>query len=129
MHHSEKMLEVCEKLKGMGHEPRCSKFVNSFIGKDDVQKEEIKLEQKYNQDAIRGFWRDMQDVDAVLALNFERKGIANYIGGNTFLELGFAHVLDKKIYLYNPIPDIHFYDTEIRAMQPIIINGDLEKIL
>ncbi|MEK7094820.1 MAG: hypothetical protein AAB886_01805, partial [Patescibacteria group bacterium] len=70
----------------------------------------------------------MQVVDAVLALNLDRKGIPNYIGGNTFLELGFAHVLDKKIYLFNPVPDIHFYDTEIIAMRPVILNGDLARI-
>lgn len=86
------------------------------------------MDQKYNLDAIREFWNDMQEVDAVLALNLDRKGIANYLGGNTFLELGFAYVLNKKIFLYNPIPDIHFYDTEIIAMKPIIINGDLTKI-
>jgi hypothetical protein len=70
----------------------------------------------------------MQDMDAVLALNLDRKGIKNYIGGNTFLELGFAYILNKKIFLYNPIPDIPFYNTEIIAMRPIIINGDLTKI-
>ncbi len=128
MHHSEKMLEVKDQLEKMGHEVICSKFVNEFIGHNDEKKEEIKLEQKYNQDAIREFWFVMQDLDAVLALNLDRKGIKNYIGGNTFLELGFAHVLNKKIFLYNPIPDIHFYDTEIKAMQPVIINGDLSVI-
>ncbi|PIS41580.1 MAG: hypothetical protein COT25_02315 [Candidatus Kerfeldbacteria bacterium CG08_land_8_20_14_0_20_42_7] len=129
MHHSEKMLEVGKELEKLGHTFVCSKFVNNFLGHDDEKKEEIKLDQKYNQDAIREFWHDMQDVDAVLALNLDRKGIKNYIGGNTFLELGFAHVLNKKIFLYYPIPDIHFYDTEIKAMRPVIINGDLTKIV
>ena len=128
MHHSEKMLEVKDKLEKMGHEAICSKFVKNFIGKNDVEKEEIKLHQKYNLDAIKEFWNDMQDVDAVLALNLDRKGIPNYIGGNTFLELGFAYVLNKKIFLFNPIPDIHFYDTEIIAMRPVILNGDLARI-
>lgn len=129
MHHSEQMLEIGKKLEELGHTFVCSKFVNNFLGKDDDSKEEIKLEQKYNQDAIREFWYEIQNVDAVLALNLDRKGIKNYIGGNTFLELGFAHVLNKKIFLYCPIPEIHFYDTEIRAMCPVIINGDLSKIV
>ncbi len=62
-----------------------------------------------------------------LAVNIDKKGIKNYIGGNTFLEMGFAHVLDKKIFLLNEIPDISYKD-EIKAMQPIILNGDLSKI-
>src|SRR3989339_1133636 len=128
MHHSEKILEIKKQLIQLGHQPICSKFINNFIGQNDEEKEKIKLHQKYHLDAIKEFWHDMQDVDAVLALNLDRKGIKNYIGGNTFLELGFAHVLGKKIFLYNPIPDIHFYETEIKAMKPIIINQDLNKI-
>ena len=128
MHHSEKMLEIAEQLKQLGHEPHLSKFVNNFVNKNDVEKENIKLEQKYNQDAIREFWKIMQRTDAVLVVNLDRKGIKNYIGGNTLMEMGFAHVLNQKIFLYNPPPNIEFYETEIRAMRPVVINGDLNLI-
>lgn len=33
--------------------------------------------------------------DAILVLNYDKKGIKNYIGGNTLMEMGFAHVHDK----------------------------------
>jgi len=41
--------------------------------------------------------------------------------------MGFAYVLEKGIYLLNPIPDIGYRD-EIVAMQPTVINGDLDLI-
>jgi len=41
------------------------------------------------------------------------------------MEIGFAHVLDQKIFLLNPIPEIPFYKTEIGAVKPVILNGDL----
>jgi predicted RNA-binding protein with PUA domain len=41
--------------------------------------------------------------------------------------MAFAYVLDKKIFLLNPIPKISYSD-EIYAMKPIILNGDLTKI-
>ena len=41
----------------------------------------------------------MQGADAVLVLNYDKKGIKNYIGGNTLMEIGFAHVLNQKIFL------------------------------
>jgi len=44
-----------------------------------------------------------------------------------FLEIAFAYVLNKKIFLLNPIPELAYTD-EIIAMQPIIINNDLELI-
>ena len=128
MHHSEKMLEVAEELKKLGHEPFYSIFTSNFIGKNDAEKETIKLDQKYNKDAIREFWSIMQGLDAVLVLNLERHGIPNYIGGNTLMEIGFAHVLKQKIFLYNPIPEIPYYKSEIIAVKPVVINGDLSLI-
>jgi hypothetical protein len=79
-------------------------------------------------DAIREFWNAMQGGDAVLVLNLDKNGVKNYIGGNTLMEIGFAHVLNQKVFLYNPIPDIPYYKTEIEAVQPVIINGDLSRI-
>jgi predicted RNA-binding protein with PUA domain len=41
--------------------------------------------------------------------------------------MGFAHVLGKKIFLLNDIPEISYKD-EIKMMQPIILEGELSKI-
>ncbi|MFA6304696.1 MAG: SET domain-containing protein-lysine N-methyltransferase [Patescibacteria group bacterium] len=128
MHNTEKMIEVKSKLIKLGHDAFVTNLAKAFIGKSDKQKERIQLEQKFNQDAIREFWRLMQDADAVLVLNLDKGGIKNYIGGNTLMEIGFAHVLNQKIFLYNPIPEIAYYKTEIQAVKPIIINGNLKKI-
>jgi len=78
-------------------------------------------------DSIRAYWDVINDSDAILVANYDKKGIANYIGGNSFLEMGFAHVLKKKIYLLNDIPEM-IYSDEIKAMQPIILNGDLSRV-
>ena len=66
-------------------------------------------------------------VDAVLVLNFDKDDNKNYIGGATFLEMYDAFRLNKKIYLYNDIPEGMLYD-EIEGFNPIIINGSSEKI-
>ncbi|KKS63968.1 MAG: Maf-like protein [Parcubacteria group bacterium GW2011_GWB1_42_6] len=128
MQFTERMMEICERLEGMGHQAFMSKFAPYFVGKTDEEKEIIKLYQKNNMDAIREFWRAMQGADAVLVLNFDKNGIKNYIGGNTLMEIGFAHVLNQKVFLLNPIPEIPFYKTEIEAIKPVILNGDLSKI-
>lgn len=70
----------------------------------------------------------IEKSDAILVINYAKKGITNYIGGNTFLEIGLAFWLGKKIYLLNPIPDMD-YMTEMYAMQPTVLNGDLTKIV
>ncbi len=66
--------------------------------------------------------------DAILVLNFEKNGQPNYIGGATFLEIFRAFNADKKIFLFNSIPENIFKD-ELLGMNPVVINGDLSKIV
>jgi hypothetical protein len=128
MQFTEEMIGLCAALEKLGHQVFMSKFAGAYVGKNDTEKEHLKLHHKYNYDAIREFWQPMQDADALLVANYDKHGIKNYIGGNAFLEMGFAHVLKQKIYLLNPIPDMPYYGTEIIAMKPIVIKGDLAKI-
>ncbi len=128
MQYTEKMLEARDALINIGHDAFVTDLHKALVGKSDEEKEKIKLHQKYNMDAIREFWRAMQGADAVLVLNYDKNGVKNYIGGNTLMEIGFAHVLNQKIFLLNPIPEIPYYKTEIEAVKPIIINGNLKLI-
>jgi hypothetical protein len=128
MQYTEKMMEICDELHKLGHDVFMSKFADSYVGKTDEEKEELKLHHKYTMDAIREFWKPMQGADALVVANYDKHGIKNYIGGNAFLEMGFAHVLGQKLFLLNPIPDMPYYGTEIIAMKPVILNGDLRKI-
>jgi hypothetical protein len=128
MQFTEKMLEVKHELQKLGHKAFLTDLHKSMIGKNNEEIEVIKLKQKYEHDAIKEFWNMMQGADAVLVLNYEKNGIKNYIGANTFLEMGFAHVLGQKIFLFNDPPKNPYLETEIIALKPIIISGDLKKI-
>jgi len=128
MQFTEKMIEARDELIKRGHDAFVTNLADPFIGKSDEEKETIKIYQKNNLDAIREFWRLMQGADAVLVMNFDKHGIKNYIGGNTLMEIGFAYVLNQKIFLYNPIPEIPYYKSEIEAVKPTIINGDYSMI-
>ncbi len=62
MQFTEKMLEACETLRSFGHDAFVTDLHTPFIGKSDEEKEEIKLHQKNNMDAIREFWHKMHKV-------------------------------------------------------------------
>lgn len=128
MQYTERMITLRDQLIELGHDAYVTSLATPFIGKTDEEKEVIKLKQKNEMDAIREFWRLMQGGDAVLVANYDKHGIKNYIGGNTFLEIGFAHVLNQKIFTLNPIPDMPYYKSEIVAMKPIVTDGDLSLI-
>ncbi|MFC1613477.1 hypothetical protein ACFL23_04050 [Patescibacteria group bacterium] len=129
MQFTDKMIEYRDQLLELGHNAFLTDLHKTMIGKTDLEIEKIKLHQKNNMDAIREFWRMMQGADAVLVLNFDKNGVKNYIGGNTLMEIGFAHVLNQKIFILNPIPEMPYCKTEIEAVKPIIIEGDLKKII
>lgn len=69
----------------------------------------------------------IEEMDAVLTLNFDKNGNKNYIGGATFIEIYEAFMQNKKIYLYNDIPEGMLFD-EISSFSPIVINGDLSLV-
>jgi len=90
----------------------------------------INIENKWEKielDVIKKYFNEINNSEAVLLINNNKANIKNYIGGNGLIEMAFAHVLGKKIFLLNPIPKLNYSD-EIEAMKPIILNGDLNKI-
>lgn len=80
------------------------------------------------KEAMLEHFAKIEWADAILVLNIEKKGVAGYIGANTLIEMGLAMFLKKPIYLLNEIPVLDCSE-EILGMQPIVIAGDLNKIL
>ena len=128
MQFAEKMAETKKELEEMGHEIFLPKGIEKMLGKNDQDIEEIKLHQKNNEDAITQHWNLIKQSDAILVLNYNKNDIANYIGANSLMEMGFAYVLELKIFLLNPIPEMPYCKTEIEAMKPHIIKGKLSNI-
>ncbi len=126
------MVDYKKKLENMGHKAIVHEhYIKSVNGEmpelmERVEKEHAKL--KKENGYIRWYHNEINSSDAILVLNFEKNGIENYIGGNTLMEMGFAYVVGKKIFLINPIPDTLKYKDEIEAMDPIILNGDLNLV-
>ncbi len=69
---TEKMYEICDNLKKLGHNAYLTSLAEPFIGKNDDEKERIKIYQKNELDAIREFWRLMQGGDAILVVNLKK---------------------------------------------------------
>lgn len=128
MSSSEKMVEVSNELKKLGYKNLLPKHAEEYAEGDRKMEDSAEsTENKIKDDLIRDYYDEIKDSDAVLVVNEDKKGIKNYIGGNVFLEMGFAHVLNKKIFLLNSVPEIGYKD-EIIAMQPMVLEGDIGRI-
>ncbi len=128
------IIDISKQLTEQGYEVIIPKTAEMILNKEVTleqilkEKENGKIsERAIRQNSIKYYFDVIKKVDAILVLNFEKRRIKDYIGGNVFLEMGFAHVLGKKIFLLNEIPDM-LYKDEIKTMQPVILDGDLSKI-
>jgi len=127
------MVEYRDRLLSLGHEGHIHPDYDAFARgelQDVITRAMEKgehAEVKKERDYIRAHYNFILNHDAVLCLNHDKNGVAGYIGGNTLMELGFAHYHRKKIFLLNPIPVMQYTD-EIVACLPTVINGDLNLI-
>ncbi len=130
---AQQLVEIYRELEKMGHEPKMHKDMFGIADGtaaeliEEVKKDHAEAKRKYN--FIKLWYQLILDSDAILVCNFDKNGKKNYIGGNTLMEIGFAYVNNKRIYLLNPIPtEVTYYD-EILAVGPLVINNDLTKIV
>ena len=126
--------KLADELRKIGFEVQIPISSEKII-KGEFSLKEIKKEKESGKfsdraikyDSIRAYCDIINNCDAVLIANYDKKGISGYVGGNSFLEMGFAHIFRKKIFLLNEVPEM-IYSDEIKAMQPIILSGDLLRI-
>lgn len=83
---------------------------------------------KIQHDLILGHFRKIEESNAVYIANYEKNGIAGYIGGNTFLEMGMAFYKRIPIFLLNNIPNKISYREELLALKPIVVGEDWDKL-
>lgn len=119
--------EIKEKLEKAGHIVMPPNSYDEPFKEEDMKKASKEEHIKWKQSMMKLHEPKIKANDAILVLNFEKHGIKNYIGGATFMEIIKAWELEKKIFLYNEIPDNIFKD-ELIAINPTIINGNLNLI-
>ncbi len=118
------MLTVRDELKKLGHEPIVPSDAEEYAN-PNVQS--TGPDQGIEMDIIHEYYDQIKSADAVLVLNKDKYDIPNYIGGNSLIEMAFAHIMEKRIFILNSIPQMS-YTHEIRSMQPVILNGDYSLI-
>jgi hypothetical protein len=116
----EEMNEIKRKLESAGH--------IVFSPEKDAtisENREITIEEKAR--LMISHLKEVESSDVLLVYNQDKNNIPNYIGPNTLIEMALAFYKNKKIFLFNDIPNLN-YSEEIIAMNPTEIHGDLAKI-
>jgi len=117
-----------EQLVEIGHDAILPALVEGYAKIDSEQQRHEKLaKDKIEEDLIKKYFEQIKSSEAIIVLNYTRHQTENYLGGDSLIYMAFAHVLNKKIFLLNPIPKM-VYEDEIKAMQPTILNGNLNNL-
>jgi len=77
---------------------------------------------------MRTHFDEVAKGDAVLVINEEKHGVANYIGGNVLMEMAIAFYLKKPIFILNEIPEASSFLEEIKGMMPTVLHGDVTRL-
>lgn len=77
---------------------------------------------------IREHFDEIARSDAILVTNYEKHGQANYIGPNVLMEMAIAFYLKKTIYILNGKPINSPLIDEILGLEPIFLDGDIDKL-
>jgi len=123
----DKIPEIKTELESLGHVIALPNCFDDPTTEDRYRNMGNKEHSKFKAEMFKQSASVIKDNDAVLVLNFDKHGMKNYIGGATFLEMYDAFRFEKKIFLYNDIPEGILTD-EIVGFGPAVINGDLSRI-
>ena len=126
-HIYDKIPPIRSQLERMGHEITLPNSYDDPLKEERIKKVSKKDHAEWKASMISLQEKKVEENDAVLIVNFEKNGQANYIGGATFLEMYIAFRLNKPVYMMNPFPENILKD-EIAAFSPVVLNGDLSKI-
>ena len=104
-------------------------FVPEFLITEQEYQKRYSREQLLVMKPIwtQNHFKKIQDSDAILVVNHEKKGTRGYIGSNTLMEVAVAFFLGKKIFMLNPIDEAHPHYEELVGIKSIVLEGDVDK--
>ncbi len=127
MKFNDKFLVLKENLEKLEHEIFMPIAIQNLDYWSDDRTQHIQA--KKEMGLLQKHMDKIYSSNAILVANYTKNDVENYIGANTFLEMGYAKYIGKKIFLLNAMPDQKYIQDEIISFEPIILNGDLSKIV
>lgn len=119
------VLALAKELEQLGHEVLLPNGVlSNIINEPDFDPVQAKI----TTGNVNKHIDKVRQSDAVLVCNYDKKGIKNYIGANTFLEIAAAHYFNKPIFALHALPDQPYINDELQSFGIKVINGDLKAL-
>lgn len=122
MQFDSEMSAIKQQLETRGYEVEKPDVVEGHVYSNNLD-----ANAKLRRGFIDEHFAKIDASDAILVVNLEKNDVANYVGGNTLMEITYAYAHGLEVFLLNPISDIN-YASEIYGIHPIVLDGDIDKI-
>jgi hypothetical protein len=131
MRFAKKMVEAKKSLEKLGHSVYLPIDIKIHLS-DSSFSDNLDADYKHciENDTIKKCFDLIEQSDAILHLNLKKNGKESYIGTSGLMEIGLAHYLGKKIFLFNKLPNYKDarWAHEVAIMRPVILDGNFDKI-
>ena len=131
MKFAKEMLEAQKSLEQLEHEAIVPIDTQACFENPDLKlNESLEHCAQFSGGIDKDHFDKIADSDAILVLNYPKHGMDGYVGGATLMEIGIARHLNKKIFLLYDVPadEVLRYSLEIRLTNPVILEGDIQRI-
>lgn len=132
-----KKVVICGSMQFFDEMKECQKILEKNGVAAIIPKDETNIAEDCDEEKFREFKRKVsnaylkkirdKDTTAILVYNGEKRGIKNYIGANTLVEIAMAFTWNRKIYLYNDIYEP--LSDELLAWECVCLYSDMRKII
>jgi len=122
---TDEVLALAEELKQLGHEVL---LPNSVIAGSIKDPNFDPVQAKISTGNVNKHIDKIRQSDAILVCNYDKKGIKDYVGANTFLEIAAAHYFGKPIFALRPLPDQPYINDEIQSFAIKVLDDDLKAL-
>jgi hypothetical protein len=125
------VVRIQEAIEKAGFRALVPKIAEQMKKANDFNVDHYKptlAETQRKADLMMMHFKKVSQGDAVLVVNNEKHGQANYIGGNVLMEMALAFFQKKPIFLWNDAPKESTFLEEILGVEPIILNRSVAKL-
>lgn len=130
MSFAEEMKDIAFRLETRGHTAILPNDVDDHIKDKNLKhKDDTSITTEKLMFLTKDHMNKIDNSDAILVLNYDKKGIKNYLGSSAFVETTYALANNKKIFFFNEIPDMPYISDDLKAFNITVINSDLDKII
>lgn len=130
MNFYKELIDIEQQLINKGFQVKIPVSAHHMKASGEFDPNKYKNNRTYPERAviIRKNFDEIKASDAILVINNQKNDIPAYIGPNVLMEIGLAFYYNKKIFIWNHVPDDARYKEELLCLGAIEINQDLEAL-